>query len=195
VGEVNDELPFDPDHPPPWEPPLAGDEVAQLIGALDRMRWTFRWKAGGLDAANLSKTVGASDLTLGRLLKHLAFVEDYTLTAKVHGQPPSEPWRSGPWETDPEWVWTSADTDSAADLYALYDASVATARERTSAAIRAGGLDQDADVGWPDGRHASLRRVLFDLLEEYGRHVGHADLLREAVDGVVGEDPPTDWRP
>ena len=41
----------------------------------------------------------------------------------------------------------------------------------------------------------SLRRVLFDLLEEYARHTGHADLLREAVDGRVGEDPPEDWRP
>ena len=42
---------------------------------------------------------------------------------------------------------------------------------------------------------ASLRRLLCDLIEEYGRHTGHADLLREAVDGVVGEDPPEGWRP
>ncbi|HYJ68102.1 MAG TPA: DUF664 domain-containing protein [Nocardioidaceae bacterium] len=70
--------------PPPWDPPLAGTEVEQLIGALDRLRTTFRWK-----------------------------VE---------------------------------------------------------------------------------RRLLCDLIEEYGRHTGHADLLREAVDGRVGEDPPSDWR-
>lgn len=38
-----------------------------------------------------------------------------------------------------------------------------------------------------------LRRILFDMLEEYGRHVDHADLLREAIDGRVGEDPPGDW--
>ena len=47
-----------------------------------------------------------------------------------------------------------------------------------------------AHIGPGDGTHASLRRLLFDLVEEYGRHTGHADLLREAVDGLVGEDPP-----
>ena len=46
-----------------------------------------------------------------------------------------------------------------------------------------------------DGHHASLRRLVCDLIEEYGRHTGHADLIREAVDGRVGEDPPAGWRP
>jgi hypothetical protein len=49
-------------------------------------------------------------------------------------------------------------------------------------------------ISAPDGRHASLRRLLCDLIEEYGRHTGHADLLREAVDGLVGEDPPDEWQ-
>ncbi len=43
-------------------------------------------------------------------------------------------------------------------------------------------------------RHASLRRLIFDLVEEYGRHAGHADLLREVVH-ALGDDPPVDWRP
>ena len=47
----------------------------------------------------------------------------------------------------------------------------------------------------PDGRHASLRRLVCVLIEEYGRHTGHADLIRETVDGRVGEDPPAGWRP
>jgi hypothetical protein len=63
------------------------------------------------------------------------------------------------------------------------------------AARTSGGLDQLVALAAPDGQRASLRRLLFDLLEEYGRHTGHADLLREAVDGRVGEDPPPDWRP
>ena len=46
-----------------------------------------------------------------------------------------------------------------------------------------------------DAALESLRRLLCDLIEEYGRHTGHADLLREAVDGRVGEDPPPGWRP
>jgi hypothetical protein len=50
-------------------------------------------------------------------------------------------------------------------------------------------------VSSPEGERASLRRLLCDLIEEYGRHTGHADLLREAVDGRVGEDPPPGWRP
>jgi len=45
------------------------------------------------------------------------------------------------------------------------------------------------------GQHASLRRLLCDLIEEYCRHCVHADLLREAVDGRVGEDPPPGWQP
>ena len=70
-----------------------------------------------------------------------------------------------------------------------------TARATLAAAVAEGGLDQEVHVTAPDGRHASLRRLVFDLVEEYGRHTGHADLLREAVDGLVGEDPPEDWRP
>jgi hypothetical protein len=58
-----------------------------------------------------------------------------------------------------------------------------------------GGLDQLVHTGWPDGRHVSLRRLLCDLIEEYGRHTGHADLIREAEDGRVGEDPPAGWKP
>lgn len=56
----------------PWEPPMAGTEAAHLTGALDRLRTTFRWKADDLDATGLQARVGASSLTLGGLLKHLA---------------------------------------------------------------------------------------------------------------------------
>ncbi len=55
----------------PWEPPLAGTETEQLIGALERLRTTFRWKAGHLDSAGLQTRIGASSLTLGGLLKQL----------------------------------------------------------------------------------------------------------------------------
>jgi hypothetical protein len=72
---------------------------------------------------------------------------------------------------------------------------VKRARARFAAALDRGGLDQDVHSSAPNGQHANLRRLLFDKLEEYARHTGHADLLREAVDGRVGEDPPNDWRP
>jgi hypothetical protein len=71
---------------------------------------------------------------------------------------------------------------------------VERARERYRATLANGGLDQLVHAATPEGEHANLRRLLCDLLEEYGRHTGHADLLREAVDGRVGEDPPAGWR-
>ena len=85
--------------------------------------------------------------------------------------------------------------DNPEELYALWDNTVERSRARLDAALAGGGLDQLVHLSTPDGRHASLRRLLCDLIEEYGRHTGHADLLREAVDGRVGEDPPARWHP
>jgi hypothetical protein len=178
---------------PPWEPPWAGSEVEHLLGALDRLRTTFRWKADGLDGAGLQTRVGASSLTLGSLLKHLAVVEDFQTTTKLSGEPINEPWRSA-WEGD-GWDFTSAADDTPDQLYTFWEDAVARSRARIDAALADGGLDQLIHVATPDGRHASLRRLLCDLIEEYGRHTGHADLLREAVDGLVGEDPPVGWQP
>lgn len=175
-----------------WEPPLAGTESEQLVGALDRLRTTFRWKAGHLDATGLQTRIGASGLTLAGLLKHLAFVEDVSFAAKLSGALPGAPWDA----TDrADWALTSAADDSPQQLYALWDGAVARSRRRLDAALADGGLDQLVHVCGPDGQHASLRRLVCDLIEEYGRHTGHADLLREAVDGLVGEDPPAGWGP
>ena len=98
-------------------------------------------------------------------------------------------------DRDDDWEISSAADDTPEHLYALYDAAVARARSRVAAALEAGGLDQEVDAADAEGRHANLRRLLFDLLEEYGPHTGHADLLREAVDGRTGEDPPAGWTP
>lgn len=181
--------------PPPWEPPLAGDEPDALVGALDRLRATFRWKTDGLGAAGLRTRIATSTLTLAGLLKHLALVEDYSFTTKLNGEPMGSPWDSIGWDRDdPEWEFTSALDDTPEDLYALEDRAVARSRTRFDAALRDGGLDRHVHSSSPDGLHANLRRLLCDLIEEYGRHTGHAD-LREAADGRVGEDPPADWRP
>jgi hypothetical protein len=129
------------------------------------------------------------------LLKHLAFVEDHVSTARLSGEPPGAPWDPAAWEVDGDWEFTSAAEDTPEQLYALYDGAVERARARLASALADGGLDQLVHLSGPDGRHASLRRLVCDLIEEYGRHTGHADLLREAVDGRVGEDPPAGWRP
>ncbi|HEY6934368.1 MAG TPA: DinB family protein [Marmoricola sp.] len=180
---------------PPWEPPVAGTEAEHLVAALDRQRATFRWKADGLDAPGLRARIGASSMSLGGLLKHLALVERYYFVTKLAGEPLGPPWDEVDMEADPDWEWRTAAEDDPAALYALYDDAVAAARARLERALAGGGLDQPLALGWPDGRRPSLRRMLCDLLEEYARHTGHADVIREAVDGRVGEDPPPDWRP
>jgi hypothetical protein len=178
---------------PPWEPPIAGTEVEHVLGAFDRLRTTFRWKVDGLDDAALRARIPSSSLTLGGLMKHLALVEDHGSTTRLDGSSVGEPWVST-WQPG-DWVFASATEQTADELYRLYDDAVARAQMRFSAAIAYGGLEQLTALEWPDGSHPSLRRLLFDLIEEYGRHVGHADLLRESIDGRVGEDPPIDWRP
>lgn len=178
----------------PWEPPFAGTEVEHLIGALERLRATFRWKADDLDTAGLRTRIGSSSLTLGGLLKHLASVEDYTFTVKLSGEPIGAPWDAIGWDGSNDWEFSSAATDAPEELYALWDGAVERSRTRFGAALADGGLDQLVHVSGPDG-HAGLRRLVCDLIEEYGRHTGHADLLREAVDGRTGEDPPPGWRP
>jgi hypothetical protein len=179
----------------PWEPPLAGTEPEQLVGALDRLRTTFRWKADGLEEAGLQHHLGVSSLTLAGLLKHLALVEDLYSSTKLHGESPGQPWEDVDWDAAPDWEFSSAVEDTPGQLYALWDGAVERSRARFAAALADGGPEQLVDVADDDGQHASLRRLLCDLLEEYGRHTGHADLLRESVDGLVGEDPPAGWHP
>jgi uncharacterized protein DUF664 len=179
----------------PWEPPLSGTEAEHLFGALDRLRWTFRWKADGLSPAELNERLGPSSLTLGGLLKHLAVQEDYASTHKLTGAPMPPEWDANGWDDDADWEFGSAASDSPETLYATYDGAVARSRAAMTAYVADGGLDRQVYMTQVAGRPVSVRRVVFDLVEEYGRHTGQADLLREAVDGRVGEDPVPGWRP
>jgi hypothetical protein len=172
------------------EPPIHGDEVATLLGSLDRQRATFAWKTSGLDAAGLRVTVGSSSITLGGLLKHLALVEDYYFSVRLFDREHAPPFDTFDWESDVDSEWSSASSDEPAYLYDLWQRMVDQSRRNVAEAVSLGGLDQSVMQKWPDGRAPSLRRTLVDLIEEYARHVGHADLIRESVDGLVGEDPP-----
>lgn len=181
IGEPNE-----PDLP---GPPVAGDETATLLGSLERQRSTFAWKCGGLDEAGLAATVGASSITLGGLVKHLAFLEDYEFSTMLLGRDLVSPWSEVDWEADEDWPWTSAAGDSPAVLYSLWQDGVTRARSSIAEALTNGGLDQRVAYDESDDP-ISVRRLLVDMIEEYARHVGHADLIRESVDGLVGEDPP-----
>lgn len=169
------------------EPPLAADETGTLLGFLDFQRATLAWKCSGLDTAGLRATVGVSSMTLGGLLKHLAYVEDHWTSRSLHGRDPRPPWDTVDWTVDPDWEWRSAAEDSPAQLLAFWQDAVASSRSLIADALADGGLDQLAKRTRPDGRAPSLRWILVHLIEEYARHNGHADLIRESVDGTTGE--------
>ena len=94
------------------EPPLTADETATLLGFLDYQRATLAWKCSGLDAAGLRATVGASSMTLGGMLKHLALVEDDWFSRWLDGREPAPPWDTVDWDADPDWDWHSAAEDT-----------------------------------------------------------------------------------
>ena len=169
------------------EPPVAADEVATLLGFLDFQRATFAWKCQGLDADGLGMTVAASTMTLGGMLKHLALVERSWCSRRLHGRPIGAPWNEVDWSADPDWDWHSAARDSPEQLRGMWREAVEQSRADVSEALADGGLDRLARQGWADGRTPSLRWILCHLIEEYARHNGHADLIREAVDGETGE--------
>jgi pimeloyl-ACP methyl ester carboxylesterase/uncharacterized damage-inducible protein DinB len=169
------------------EPPLAADETATLLGFLEYQRATLAWKCGGLDAAGLRATVGASSMTLGGMLKHLAYVEDDWFSRSLHGRDRQPPWDTVDWKADPDWDWHSAAKDTPEQLFALWQQAVARSRSLVAEALAHGGLEPLARRTWPDGRAPSLRWILVHMIEEYARHNGHADLLRESVDGLTGE--------
>jgi len=167
------------------EAELIGDERTMLRQFLDYQRQTFLLKIDGLDSAQLVRQIPSSSLTLAGLAKHLALVEDSWMQERFLGIDNLEPWSSAPFADDPDWEFHSAVADNPDDLIDLYR----TACERSR---RAEANAQSLDVlsAVPDARTGSkfsLRWILLHLVEETSRHNGHADLLREAVDGVTGE--------
>lgn len=172
------------------EPPLAGDEIATMLGSLDRQRATLAWKCGDLDSVGLNATLPPSRVTLGGLLTHLAHIEDESFVVKLLGREPSAPWDTADWVADPDWDWDTSRTRSPTELMAFWERAVEHSRAIVAEALSHGGLDQLGAFVNARGESPSLRRILIDLIEEYARHVGHADLIRESIDGLTGEDPP-----
>ena len=168
------------------EPSMTADEVEMLQFSLARTRAQFAWKVGGLDAAGLRQPHPPSAITLGGLIKHIARCEDNLTAAFVTGEP-VDPWWRG---SDSDSAWISAAADSPEKLYALWQAAVERSQTAWARVFANGDLDQPSKFATPSGEHPNMRRALIDLIEHYIRHTGHADLIREAVDGRVGEDPP-----
>jgi uncharacterized damage-inducible protein DinB len=166
------------------DPPLDADESATLLGFLAYHRDTLRLKAAGLTSEQLNATHAPSTMTLGGMVKHLAFVEHWWFRCVFLGEEYGEPWASVDWNDDADWDWHSAVDDTPEQIWTLFDAACAD-----SDSIIAGA----ADLGRPslrsgrEGHTFSLRWILAHMVEEYARHNGHADLLREAIDGTTGE--------
>jgi len=177
-------------HSEPVQIPVAGPEIDTLVGALERNRRTFAWKCSGLDADSMRRTLGPSTMTLGGLVKHLALVEDEYFTRQLTGASSlTPPFDAVDFDADPDWEWRTAADDSPDELMALWESCVARSRANIAAAY-AEGPDVPTRTPWGSGRTPLLRRLMVDMIEEYARHTGHADLIRESIDGLVGEGPP-----
>lgn len=172
------------------EPPQQGSEAATVLGYLEFMRATLEWKCRDVDDEGLRASLDPTAMTLGGLLKHVAWVEDYWCTQTLAGQPMPEPWASVDWSTAGEdWEWTSAADDTGVELREQWVRSVERSRVVVDGLLAG---DEEAAMSrthgaWGGQAQVSLRWVLVHLVEEYARHNGHADLLREAVDGHTGE--------
>ncbi|WP_109509046.1 DinB family protein [Nocardioides speluncae] len=168
------------------EVPLDADEPTMLLAWLDHHRDTLRWKADGLDQAQLNQPLAPSTMTLGGLLKHMALVESSWFHERFAGGTLIPPFDTADWDADWDWEWHSAKDDSPEELRALFDRSVAKSDEVVAAALAGEGMDAVAAAQSRKGGPINLRWIVTHMIEEYARHNGHADLIREAVDGSVG---------
>ena len=166
------------------DPPNTGPEISQLPAYLDQQREAMLRKTEGLTREQLAQTLPPSSLTLGGLLNHLALVEDSWFRKRFAGLPADEAWAGVDWDADPDWEFRTAADLAPDELRERYRQACARSREVVA---RAGSLDQLSAQPRRAGGHFDLRWVLLHMLEETARHAGHADLIRESIDGAVGE--------
>ena len=168
------------------EPPIAGDEWETLTGFLDFLRATFAWKTSGLSQAQMAQRLGPSSLTLAGLIKHLTLVEDQWFREVLWAEDDIEPWASVDWDASPDWEFDTALQDDPGGLVENWQKSVSLARANAERAYAEGGLDSRSKAARHSETH-NLRWILTHMIEEYARHNGHVDLIRESIDGLTGE--------
>ncbi|WP_018158071.1 DinB family protein [Demetria terragena] len=170
------------------DPTPTADEITTLRGFLDFHRDTLRLKCEGLNATQLATTHPPSALTLGGLLKHLALVESHWLRWVWAERPLHPPFDTAPWDDDEDWELHSARHDSPEELRAIFDACAADSDAIIEQSYAVTGLEgRSARPDRETGDPFNLRWILVHLIEEYARHNGHADIIRESLDGVTGE--------
>ena len=161
------------------------DEVANLTRFLDEHREIFRRKAGGLDPDQLGADAAAVRPDPRRHGQAPGVRRGLVVRRGTSMDVQAEPWASVDWEADDDWDWHTAADDTPEELWALWEDAVARSRR--------GGRDQRPDRRRaatrprPPASRSALRWILAHMVEEYARHNGHADLIRQSIDGQVGD--------
>jgi len=158
--------------------PRSGDERELLRAYLDFHRETLALKCAGLSDDDLRRRTTPSSLSLLGIVRHMAEVERAWFRRVIDGQDVPLVWSP---DGNFQLAYDAADADRA-EAFAAWEAEIAHARriERAAASLDVVGVDRRS------GEEYSLRRVLVHLIQEYARHNGHADLIREGIDGTVG---------
>lgn len=162
----------------------AFDERTQLSEFLDRQRKILLHKAAGLGRDDLNRSHPPSTLTLARLLHHAALNEDWWFTVRAAGAEPPAPWDGVDWDADPDWEMTTAADLEPEVLRRRYLDAIARSR---AVLADVADLDAEAPVPTSTGEVCSYRWIVLHMIEETARHAGHADLIRESIDGETGE--------
>jgi uncharacterized damage-inducible protein DinB len=166
-------------------PDLAASELDSLAQYLEYQRETILLKTDGLTKQQLGQRIPTSALTLAGLLYHLALVEEDWFEVQFRGLPERPDWVGVDWKADPDYEFRTALSRSPEWLRQRY--REACDRSRAIAAEADGPDSVSAASRMSGGSPFTLRWVILHLIEETARHAGQADLIREAIDGTVGE--------
>lgn len=167
-----------PDEDPRTDGGWDNNERAVLLGSLSDRRMTLEMKCAGLNAEQMARRpIPPSDLSLLGLVRHLATVEHYWFRQALAGEESSGLYRNAAGEDQAFAV--------SAELALVEEAWATWRREVVSAKKLVRGIDDLGVVG--RGRPIAVREILVHLVREYAQHLGHADLIRERVDGRVGQ--------
>ena len=163
-------------------PPPEGTVDEHLWAFLEHVRSVFAEKTDGLDAAQLEQRLAPSTMTLGGMISHLAYVEDYWFSHRFAGNPPHELWADVDWESDNDFDWHRTAGLPPDQLREEWRVAV----ERSRACVRGAAWDSLAISPSRTGKRPDLGWIVLHMIDEYARHNGHADLIRESIDGATG---------
>ena len=165
--------------------PKAAGEREMLVAFLDYQRAVMLDKASGLTHEQWGQRLEPSAMTLGGMIYHLAVVEEDWFASDFVGDELGEPWASVDWKADRDWEWNVAPTMDPETALDAYRRAIERSNQITADAKSLDQLSVKADP--TNGEHWSLRWILIHMIEETARHAGHADLIRESIDGSTGD--------